>query len=153
MKSVRKIIASAEQQCVERGVRLTSKRKRVLTGLVQSESALSAYELADYCSREYGETMAPMSVYRILDFLQDEHFAHKLNVANKYIACSHIACEHEHRLPQFLICNHCHKVAEVGIPRGTVTALERTVKEAGYSLLIPQLEINCLCEDCASARN
>jgi Fur family zinc uptake transcriptional regulator len=149
MGSVQDVIASAERQCAERGVRLTPKRKLVLEGLVKSESALSAYELADYCSRTYGKSMAPMSVYRILEFLQEEHFAHKLNVANKYIACSHIACDHEHQVPQFLICNRCHKVKEVGIPKATITALKRTVNSAGYSLLSPQLELNCLCDKCA----
>jgi Fur family transcriptional regulator, zinc uptake regulator len=149
MTSVEKIIASAEQQCAERGVKLTHKKKRVLTGLVKSNSALSAYELADDYSKTYGESMAPMSVYRILDFLESERFAHKLNVANKYVACSHIACDHEHRIPQFLICSSCFKVEEVGIPRVTIDALEETVEEAGYRLTSPQLEISCLCERCA----
>ena len=149
MNSIQEVIASAEQHCVDRGVRLTTKRKQVLEGVVRSESALSAYELADYCSKTFGKTMAPMSVYRILDFLEEEHLAHKLNVANKYVACSHIVCDHEHGVPQFLICGRCHKVKEVVIPKAAMTAIKKTVNEADYTLLTPKLEINCLCETCS----
>ena len=51
---------------------------------------MSAYELVDYCKETYGVSPPPMSVYRILDFLQQERLVHKLNLANKYIACAHI---------------------------------------------------------------
>ncbi|MEM1110274.1 MAG: transcriptional repressor [Pseudomonadota bacterium] len=150
MDKVQEIIASAEQRCSERGVRLTTKRKRVLKGLVESENAMSAYELVDYCNRTYGDSMAPMSIYRILDFLESEHLAHKVNMANKYVACSHITCDHEHMVPQFLVCDSCSKVKEVGIPKAAIAVLEQSVQEAGYLLSSPQLEISCLCDECAN---
>ena len=141
----------AERQCKERGVRLTPKRKQILRGLLQSQTALSAYELADYCSKKSGQTIPAMSVYRILDFLQGEQLVHKLNVANKYVACSHIACDHDHEVPQFLICSKCLRVEEISVKQSTIKALQRNVLEAGFHLLTPQLEMNCLCDTCMNS--
>jgi len=149
MNSVESIIQHAEKHCDLRGSRLTQKRKKVLTGLVKSNKALSAYELIDFCKQEYGESLPAMSVYRILDFLESELLVHKLNLANKYVACMHISCDHAHAVPQFLICKSCSIVKEITVEESTITDLGNTVKGAGYQLLSPQIELNCLCDNCA----
>ena len=149
MNNLEHIVSRAEQQCKQNGTQLTAKRKTVLTGLLQSQKALSAYELTDYCSKELGETLPTMSVYRILDFLESEQLVHKLNIANRYVACIHIACDHKHAVPQFLICTNCQQVKEISISNSTVATLKKNVENAGYTLASPQLEMNCLCERCA----
>ncbi len=146
---VRRTIDEAEQRCKQQGVRLTDKRKRVLSGLLRSDKPLSAYELVDFCKNEYGQPLPAMSVYRILGFLQEQHLVHKINLANKYVACAHITCEHEHGVPQFLICGDCHRVKEISVNKSTINALQRSVDEAGFQLVSHQLEIDCLCEDCS----
>lgn len=148
MDEVKKIIDHAEQHCKTHGSRLTNKRKQVLSGLLQSKRALSAYELIDFCKAEFGETMPAMSMYRILDFLKDEHLVHKLSLANKYVACAHITCDHDHDTPQFLICGQCQKVVEIGINKKIIAGLQKNVKSAGFHLISPQLEMNCVCDDC-----
>lgn len=148
MPNVQHIIDHAEQYCKSHGARLTLKRKQILSGLLQSDKALSAYELMDFCKTEYGETIPAMSVYRILDFLQNEHLVHKLNLANKYVACAHIACDHEHAVPQFLICGKCQKVEEISISQSTIKDLQQNVEHAGFYLVSPQFEMNCICESC-----
>ena len=148
MKKVEQVIDYAEQHCKTHGSRLTNKRKQVLMGLLQSEKALSAYELIDVCKVKFGETLPAMSMYRILDFLQNEHLVHKLNLANKYIACAHITCDHDHAVSQFLICSRCQKVKEISINKSTITKLQKNVEEAGFYLVSPQLEMNCICESC-----
>jgi len=148
-KEVDHIIGAAEQQCKTSGARLTNKRKQVLAGLVQADKALSAYELIDYCKAEYGESLPAMSVYRILDFLHEERLVHKLDLANKYVACSHITCDHAHAVPQFLICSQCQVVKEVNIDQSTIDQLKLNVESAGYHLSGFQLEMNCICEACA----
>lgn len=97
---IHEVINQAEQRCTDRGARLTVKRKQVLSGLLYSKTALSAYELVDFCHKEYGYAIPAMSVYRILAFLQNQKLVHKLNLANKYVACAHIACSHDHEVPQ-----------------------------------------------------
>ena len=91
-----------------------------------------------------------MSVYRILEFLEDEHLVHKLSLANKYVACAHISCSHAHAVPQFLICKRCSKVKEIDIKPATINELRASVNEAGFELINTQLEMNCLCEGCIS---
>mgnify|MGYP001042895638 CR=1 FL=1 len=148
------IIDHAEEHCRIHGARLTHKRKQVLLSLLQSKKALSAYELVDYCKNEFDESLPAMSVYRILDFLQQEHLVHKLSLANKYVACSHITCDHDHAaVPQFLICGNCQKVKEISVSKQVVAELQRNVEVAGYRLQSPQLEMSCLCQQCLAPDN
>ncbi|WP_338621856.1 Fur family transcriptional regulator [Agarivorans sp. OAG1] len=148
MMQIDSVIQHAEQHCKQRGVRLTTKRKQVLSGLVQSNKALSAYELTDYCKQLFDQSIPAMSVYRILDFLETEHLVHKLSLANKYVACAHICCSHSHGVPQFLICGKCSKVKEISIAASTINELKHNAEQAGFTLVSQQLEMNCLCEDC-----
>ena len=148
MDNIQECLDHAESHCGMYGTRLTSKRKHVLLSLLQSDKAMSAYELVDYCKNEFEEAMPAMSVYRILDFLQEKHLVHKLTSANKFVACSHITCDHDHEVTQFLICNECLQVKEINTNQSTIKALQQNIKEAGFHLLYPQLEMHCLCENC-----
>jgi len=151
MSSYKKALAHAEAQCVNNGSKLTKKRKAVLQRLLQSKQALSAYQIADYCRDELGESMPPMSVYRILEFLEGEQLVHKLKLANRFVACVHIACDHQHAVSQFIICEQCFRVAEITVKDTTLRALRDNVEHAGFKLVSPQLEINCVCEDCVGS--
>lgn len=143
-------LEAAEQHCKAHGSKLTSKRKQVLSALIQSTKALSAYELAAVCNEQLAVSIPAMSVYRILDFLEKEGLVHKLNLANKYVACAHISCAHTHGTPQFLICKACSAVNEVTISQAIIAELKETVEQAEYQLLSPQIELNCLCQRCAA---
>ena len=147
--STSKALHHAENHCKSRGTRLTEKRRQVLTGLLDSKKAMSAYELTDYCRDELGYQLPAMSVYRILEFLEGEDLVHRLNLAKKYVACSHIACDHDHELPQFLICKGCHTVQEISIKRSLMTSLNKSVADVGFSLASQQLEFDCYCGDCS----
>lgn len=149
MTNVENILARAANTCREHGTSLTEKRKKVLSGLLISEKALSAYELVDVCREQLDLTIPPMSVYRILDFLESENLVHKLQLTNKYVACSHISCDHDHEVPQFLICDECGSVKEIGVKKALIDSLAKDVKQAGFQLQSPQLELHCLCQDCA----
>ncbi|TQV69718.1 transcriptional repressor [Exilibacterium tricleocarpae] len=143
-----KIVLKAEEMCSHSGGRLTEKRKRILELLILSEVPLSAYEVADAYNKQAEKSMPAMSVYRMLDFLVAEQLAHKLASENKYVACSHIVCSHEHQVAQFLICRACHRVKEIAIQRNIVEALKSHVVAAGYQLMTSQLELDCVCENC-----
>jgi len=148
MNQIQQILVRAEQQCLDQGARLTNKRKQILVLLLESEKALSAYELIDICKQKTGDSLSPMSVYRVLDFLQSENLAHKLHSANKFIACSHITCDHSHNVPQFLICGNCQKVSEVGFNQAIISQIQHQVQDTGFQLVSPQIELDCLCNDC-----
>ncbi|GAB7219709.1 Fur family transcriptional regulator [Vibrio comitans] len=142
------IIEHATAKCKQNGGLLTEKRKKILLCLTGSQKALSAYEVADLYKEQFGESMSPMSVYRILDFLQEQGLVHRLQIANKYISCMHITCSHSHEAAQFLICSNCFKVKEVSIDSALINELRRNVADAGFVFASEQLEVNCLCEDC-----
>jgi Fur family zinc uptake transcriptional regulator len=143
-----KILQQAEKTCMEQGGRLTPKRRQVLEILLQKPQPLSAYEIADHYQQILSETIPAMSVYRMLDFLISQGLVHKLASANKFIACSHITCQHGHQTPQFLICDNCHSVREVGIDNRLITALKKSISDNNFQLNSPQLELHGLCEDC-----
>ncbi|AKE52036.1 Fur family transcriptional regulator [Kangiella geojedonensis] len=148
MRNLNEVIGHADQFCKQQGGRLTEKRKEILSQLIKSNKALSAYELIDAYKQESGSDIPPMSVYRILDFLEEAQLVHKLKLANKYVACSHICSDHKHEVPQFLICGNCSRVEEISVSHTTISDIKKSVKNADFSLVSPQLEINCICNRC-----
>jgi len=148
MPNIDDIMQSAEQRCSSSGVKLTDKRKKILGLMLESEIPLSPYEVVDRYNATFNVKMPANSAYRILDFLVSENLAHKLSSANKYIACSHIACSHQHDIPQFLICHNCSRVKEVMLDRKLVDEISNTVKSAGYQMRSSAIELDCLCSKC-----
>lgn len=142
------LVEQVEKTCKARGIRLTAKRQQVLLGLIHSGKAVSAYELVELCRERFGSSLPAMSVYRILSFLEMAGLAHKLKVANKYVACAHFSCDHEHGVPQFIICVKCDKVTEARLSGAVVDSVEGLVRTSGYRLLSPQLELSCICKSC-----
>lgn len=152
-RTIHQIIAKAEEECIKSGQRLTDKRKNILMLMLNAGIPLSAYDIADLYRERYGDTLAAMSVYRMLNFLLEVKLAHKLETTNQYVACSHIACEHEHEVPQFLICDKCHSVKEVGVKKKVMEELKDSIEKTGFSMSNQQLELHGLCANCrASAK-
>ena len=152
MLDYEKAISNAEQKCIQGGIRFTKRRKQVLSVLIKSDAALSAYEIAERCNADSNTKMPAMSVYRILDLLQEQNLIHRLEIANKYVSCSHISCSHEHDKSQFLICGGCRHVEEIYLSRDAVDALQTAASTAGFSEISPQLEIKGWCEQCQQSK-
>ena len=148
MVDYEKVMSAAEQKCIQAGIRFTKRRKQVLSVLIEADAALSAYEIAERCNAGNGSNMPAMSVYRILDLFQEQNFIHKLEIANKYVCCSHISCSHEHDESQFLICGSCRHVEEINLCEDAVKALQTAASAAGFSAISPQLEIKGRCAQC-----
>jgi Fur family zinc uptake transcriptional regulator len=153
MNNIDAIIQHAELHCANNGSRLTNKRKQVLSSLIKSGKAISAYDLIDLCEQMFGEKIPAMSVYRILDFLENQDLVHKLNVANKYVACSNISCDHVHDVSLFLICSVCNQVEENSINQPITNQLKQTVINAGFTLVKSHLEMRCICQSCLQSDN
>ena len=118
--------------------------------LLASATPLSAYEIVDRYKTQFQESLPVMSVYRMLDFLIQEKLVHKLETAGQYMSCAHIACDHQHETPQFLICDRCGSVKEVGIKKRIIEELERSIQSTGFMLAQKQLELHGVCEHCQS---
>ncbi len=147
--STEQILNKAHLKCQQHGSKLTSKRQLVLTQLIETDKPLSAYEISDQINQN-NTKMPVMSIYRMLDFLASVNLVHKIESENKYIACKHIACDHDHHMPQFLICHKCLQVKEINL---SPSVLEEITQLKNFKLTNPVLEIKGECEQCASANS
>jgi Fur family zinc uptake transcriptional regulator len=146
------LLRAAEVSCVENGARLTRRRRQVLTVLMQSSSPLSAYEVLDLCNRSTTSAMPAMSVYRILDFLEQQLLVHRLSTSNKYVSCAHITCDHKHfQTTHFLLCEGCSSVEEVDATQEASDALEQMAKTVGFKLTTQQFELSGICTTCQNS--
>jgi len=151
-KKIQASLRLAEKVCLERDVRLTKKRRQVLTLLLIADKALSAYELIRVFKTHYNEVLLPMTAYRNLEFLEETQLAHRLNTANKYVACAHIGCNSSHLLPHFLICQKCLRVDELNShTTNNLSDLEDKAEQTGYQLSSPQIELHGICKTCLCA--
>lgn len=148
---INQIIKKSQEVCESAGIKLTEKRKNVLVVLLNSTTPLSAYEIADKYRERFHESLPVMSVYRMLDFLIQGELVHKLESTGQYISCTHITCNHEHEIPQFLICDRCHTVKEIGIKKQLMVELIHSIQATGFTLSNQQLELHGLCEHCQSS--
>lgn len=148
---VQQVLDRAQAICAEQGAKLTDKRRRILQVVLESAEPLSAYQIADQYRDLYGKTLSVMSVYRMLNFLKDNELVHRLETTNQYLPCSHISCNHAHEVPQFLICDSCKSVDEVGIRKAILQELSANIVDTGFALARQQLEFHGLCRACQTA--
>lgn len=148
-KADQAILAKAYEHCQSLGERLTPKRERLLALLLATNEPKSAYDLIAEHEAAYGEAPPAMSVYRMLNFLVDAGLAHKLATTNQFMACSHIACAHDHQVPQFLICDRCRAVEEVGMQRALLNELKASTAKVGFDMGNQQLEVHGVCRRCS----
>lgn len=146
-------IAAAQRICAERGARLTELRRLVLQLVWQSHQPLGAYAILEQLGTRQTEAgskprrLAPPTVYRALEFLQEQGLVHRLSSLNAFIGCEHPG---EYHHSQFLICRHCHGVVEIA-DTGIDSAIRRAAKTAGFAVEGAGVEISGLCPACRSA--
>ena len=90
-------------------------------------SNLGAYDLAELLGPK-GRRLAPITVYRALDFLMEQGLAHRLASQNAYIACPDTHDDKE--AVAFLICERCGGVDELTSPDLSGTVQNLLAKEA-----------------------
>ena len=137
-------IAMATRICRQNKARFTTLRRRVLELIWVSHEPLGAYEILDMMNREGETNVAPMTVYRALDSLMENHLVHRIVSRNAYMGCNHPEVAHN---GQFLICQICGRVAEI-----EEEAISRSLAEgaacAGFDNVSSVIEIEGRCQDC-----
>ncbi len=134
---------TARDLCRERNQRFTPIRELVLKTIWQSHKPLGAYELLPALS-EAGFNSAPPTVYRALDFLQEQGLVHRIALLNAFIGCPH---PHDNHEGSFLICNQCNNTVEID----SVRFSEQVQVQAQQYGFIPQqqsIEIMGICPEC-----
>ena len=134
-------LARAEALCRAKGVRLTPIRRGVLEALYATHRPLGAYDIADALPGE-GRRLAPISIYRALDFLIEQGLVHRLASRNAFIACPHGHGPHD--LVAFLICERCDGVDELS-SAGLTDAVSHALAAEGFEPHLQVLEISGTC--------
>ena len=138
-------LADAEARCGGDGQRLTAPRRRVLELLLAAPGPVKAYDLIGAFGAA-GESAKPPTVYRALEFLEKQGFAHRIESLNAFVACR--LGDNPHAAA-FLICDCCGATREVE-PAGSA-AFIASADGAGYEVQRLTIEAHGRCEACKSA--
>lgn len=136
-------LAAADAFFHKTGVRFTPLRRRVFEIILRAGKPIGAYDILERL-RDHGKIAAPISVYRVLDFLIEQRFVHRLATINAYMAC--VTPEDPHAA-QFLICQSCGSVSEISDP-AMDKAIADGAKAADFRVSYPLVEIMGVCSHC-----
>jgi Fur family zinc uptake transcriptional regulator len=142
-------LAEAQQLCNDRGTLLTPLRREVLKLLLERGGSAKAYDLHDDMRNAHGR-VAPMTVYRALDFLMQMQLVHRVDSLNVFIACSHgetSSPDHQHDA-LMLVCTRCDKVVEQAAHE--VASRLTTELAERFGFVAQGVEIKGLCRECAA---
>jgi Fur family zinc uptake transcriptional regulator len=136
----------AETICAREGLRFTEQRRQVLEALLESHVPASAYDVIDRLVGHGEARLAPVSVYRALEFLTANNLAHRIESKNAFVACDRGAdCEPGATL--FLVCDNCGAAAEA--PSETLgTLVTAETKKRAFMPRLRVLEVRGLCARC-----
>ncbi len=140
---VHQALADARTVCASRQARLTPIRERVLELIWQSHKPLGAYDLLAVLAED-GHNAAPPTVYRALDFLQQNGLVHRIASLNAFTGCTHAG---ENHTCLFLICRSCRNVLELTAPSVT-QALNKVSAAEAFTPEETTIEVAGLCPAC-----
>jgi Fur family zinc uptake transcriptional regulator len=141
-------LRQAKSWCTAQGARLTLQRRQVLGILLNSDRPLGAYQILDALSKDQPR-IAPPTVYRALEFLQQHGLIHKLETLHAYISCSHP--DHTHH-SQFLICTVCGDVTELEDAE-IAGSLDHAAAASGFEPSQDVVELTGYCAQCSGAES
>ncbi|WP_299182224.1 Fur family transcriptional regulator [uncultured Neptuniibacter sp.] len=136
-------LEDARLLCKNRNLRFTPIRELVLKTIWQSHKPLGAYELLPVLA-EAGYNSAPPTVYRALEFLQEQGLVHRIALLNAYIGCPHPNEQHE---GSFLICHLCNNAVEIDT-QGISSEINKQAALLGFTPEKQSIEVLGLCPSC-----
>ncbi|MDZ5646155.1 Fur family transcriptional regulator [Nitrospirillum sp. BR 11828] len=139
-------LARAHTLCEARGARLTTLRERVLELVWSSHRPRGAYAILEEMAVD-GKRVAPLTVYRALDFLVEQGLVHRIESLNAYVGCPEPGQAHA---GQFLVCERCGDATELNEPAVT-NAITNGAAARGFRVLRQTVEVLGLCPTCQSA--
>lgn len=136
-------LSTARELCRERKQRLTPVRELVLKLIWENHQPMGAYELLPALAAA-GFNSAPPTIYRALEFLQEQGLVHRIASLNAFIGCPHP--ENPHR-SGFLICSGCQRAVELDTAP-VHRALSESASELGFKIAHETVEVVGLCANC-----
>lgn len=134
----------AENLCRQRGVRLTTQRRKVLEIIYAADKPKGAYNILN-AMRYAVPGATPPTVYRALDFLLQQGLIHKLETLHAFVGCAHP--EHPHS-SQFLICSECGGTNELE-DEGIARSLRGATTSSGFEPKRRIVELIGTCAGCS----
>ena len=138
-----RLVRKAEKLCQKRGARMTPTRKEAFTILAMQSGSIGAYDLLEQLKTAVPNAKPP-TIYRALDFLQEQGFVHKITSSNSFVLCSHF--DHHHPV-QMLICESCGNVQEIQ-SEGVYEELQHQAEDQGFLVQEQTIEAHGLCANC-----
>ncbi|MEM7078472.1 MAG: Fur family transcriptional regulator [Pseudomonadota bacterium] len=135
----------AEDRCAALRERLTPARLTAYAEIVASGRPLSAYELIALLEAREARKIAPLTVYRHLEFLMRVGLVHRLESKQAYLACDHPEYEHE---SQYLLCSACGKADEID-SKQLGNLLDKLLDQQGFKPVNTVVEVTGYCSDCS----
>ena len=135
----------AEARCAEAGERLTPARLGAYAELLAAKAPATAYELIALLEKRQRRKIAPLTVYRHLDFLIKVGLVHRLESTQSYLPCDHP--EHAHE-SQYLLCSSCGSADEVE-SKPLESLLKKISDQRGFKAENAVVEIKGICGSCA----
>jgi Fur family zinc uptake transcriptional regulator len=136
-------IKKVKELCENRKLNLTPSRSKIMSALIYQKKPKTAYEILEYIHKK-DSSAKPATIYRALDFLCTNAFAHRIETDNTYIACSGEESPH---VAQFLICLKCKKAIEFHSHKATIEISKRA-KEESFKITEEILEAKGFCQNC-----
>ncbi len=138
------LLAAAEITLGNAGEQWTAMRFKVYEALVKLNKPVSAYEIADYISKQDSRRVPPNSVYRILDVFVNTNLVRRVESANAYVVNAHPECRHD---CVFLICDSCGSVTHVDDDR-LARQFRNLARFSGFNPTRPVIEMHGRCAAC-----
>ncbi|MGJ8691589.1 MAG: transcriptional repressor [Thalassotalea sp.] len=139
-----KQLEQARLVCKNRGARLTPLREQVFLLLAKHHGAVGAYDLLSEL-QAIDSSAKPATIYRALDFLNQQGFVHKIESINSFVMCDHFSeCNHP---VQLLICDECGNVDEIQ-SENLDLALRSMADANGFKITHQVVEAHGQCQQC-----
>ena len=138
-------VTRAHEICRKNGSRLTRLREQIYKLIWVHKTPLGAYAIMELLEKNSDrEHVAPPTVYRTLDFLQQEGLVHRVHSLNAYIISRLVYGEYGDTL---FICSNCGFTEEV-CNKAIQQAINLSASQKRFIVEQQFLEIQGLCRNC-----
>jgi Fur family zinc uptake transcriptional regulator len=118
----------------------------VLELLVQAKEPIKAYDLLEIIQRKGGPRLTPSTIYRILEYLENQGLIHRVNSLAAYVACDQGLADCHSFL---VVCPLCFKTTEINDAKLYHSIFDR-LSDLGLAESLGGAEIRGVCPQCAT---
>ena len=142
------VLAAAAELLARRGERFTNVRRSVLQLLYQEQKAVGAYDLVPIYEKALGRRIVANTVYRALDFLEQQGLVAHLANTRTYVARE----PHEGREASlFFVCRRCAVAIECDEPK-IQRAVGASACAVGFIAHARAIDVEGICKACSQDR-